>query len=283
MSLAQRLAIKYIRTKFKIISSFSKQRAARAAFRLFCSPQSRVRKELPAVFEEAEKLSFLFEGKQLSGYRWNHPSDEKLLILHGFESSVINFDRFVAPLIEQGYEILAFDAPAHGRSEGKQINVLSYRDMIVALCKEYGPVSSFLSHSFGGLSLSLALEIIPHDERFRAVFIAPAAETTTAIINFFHFLHLDPQLRAPFEKVIRDIGGYPSSWFSLTRAADHIKAKVLFIQDKDDDMTPYADVVPLMNKRLPNFQFLITEGLGHRKIYRDNNVMAAVFDFFNRA
>src|SRR5215213_441677 len=154
----QQIAIGYIRTKFMLLAALSKQKTAEKAFELFCTPQHRNRKQLPPVFEKAEKISFRFEGYKIQGYRWNHPSEKKLLILHGYESSVINFDRYIKPLTKAGFEVLAFDAPAHGRSSGKQITVLAYKNFILHIEKEYGPVKNFIAHSFGGLALSLALE-----------------------------------------------------------------------------------------------------------------------------
>jgi hypothetical protein len=44
-------------------------------------------------------------------------------------------------------------------------------------------------------------------------------------------------------------------------------------------MTPFADIQHVMNAGYPNFQFLITEGLGHRRIYRDNKISKAVLEF----
>ncbi len=96
------------------------------------------------------------------GWRWNHPAERKLLILHGYESSVTNFDRYIRPLIKKGYEVLAFDAPAHGRSGGKKITAPLYKRMIQEIHKKYGPVQSYMAHSFGGLAVSLALEEISH-------------------------------------------------------------------------------------------------------------------------
>jgi hypothetical protein len=34
-----------------------------------------------------------------------------------------------------------------------------------------------------------------------------------------------------------------------------------------------------MAAQYPNINFLITEGLGHRRIYRDSNIAKAVIDF----
>jgi pimeloyl-ACP methyl ester carboxylesterase len=279
MSLSQKIALKYIRTKFKLLSTLSKRKAAEKAFILFCTPQYRNKKKLPPVFEKSEKLHFSFHGNTVRGYRWNHPSGKKLLILHGFESSVINFDRYIKPMVKKGYEVLAFDAPAHGRSTGKTINVLLYRELIQTICSHYGPIHAFLAHSLGGLALGLALETMPHDGTWKVALVAPATETTTAVASYFRFLKLDDGVREEFDKVIEEMGGKPAAWYSVARASENIKAQVLWAHDRDDNMTPLSDVEKIINARYPNFTFLITEGLGHRRIYRDNKISKAIIDF----
>jgi hypothetical protein len=279
MALAQQLALKYIRTKFAFLSWFSKKQAARQAFTLFCTPQYRNRKALPPVFEKAEKLQFRFFQYKVCGYRWNGGQEQKALILHGFESSAINFDRYVKPLMKKGYEVLAFDAPAHGRSSGKLFNALLYKEFIQSLYKTYGPFQAFLAHSVGGLALSLALEDMEHDAGTKVALIAPATETPTSVDLFFNYLKLDPAIRPHFNKIIVEKSGHPPEWFSVARASKAIKATVLWAHDKDDTMTPFSDIQPVMDATYPNFQFLITEGLGHRRIYRDNKVSKAVLEF----
>ena len=279
MALQQHLALRYIRTKFKLLSAISKKRAAEEAFTLFCTPQHRNTKALPPIFEKAEKLRFPFSNYTIRGYRWNKGQEKKVLILHGFESSVVNFDHYVKPLLKKDYEVLAFDAPAHGRSTGKIFNALLYKQFIETIYKNYGPVQSFLAHSLGGLALSLALENIEHDTSCKVVLIAPATETTTAANAFFNYLKLDSEIRPPFDQIILKKSGHPPDWFSVTRAAKHIKATVLWVHDKDDNMTPYSDIQAVMHAHYPNFQFLITEGLGHRRIYHDSNVVKAIVEF----
>jgi pimeloyl-ACP methyl ester carboxylesterase len=279
MKLTQRIALKYIRTKFKLLSAISKRKAAEKLFKLFCTPQYRNRKKLPPVFERAEKLHFRFEGNTIRGYRWNHPAEKKVLILHGYESTVINFDRYITPLIKKGYEVLAFDAPAHGRSTGRTINARVYKNLVHHINTVYGPIHSYLAHSLGGLALSLFLEEIEHDAGFKAVLIAPAVETTTAVNSYFKFLKLDNELRKEFDKMIEQLAGKPTEWYSIARAAENIKASVLFLQDEDDDMTPLKDVEPIIRRNYSNFRFMITKGLGHRRIYRDNKCSKAIIEF----
>lgn len=279
MRLTQRVALKFIRTKFKLLSSISKRKAAIKAYELFCTPQYRNRKKLPRIFEQAEKLMFPFHQYSIRGYCWNREAKKKVLILHGFESSVINFDRYIQPLIKKGYGVLAFDAPAHGRSSGKQINILIYKAFIQEVIKKYGPVSCFLAHSLGGLALSLVMEEIPHDESVKMVLIAPATETVTAIDSFFRFLKLNDEVKAAFHKHIEKKSGFAPLWFSIARAAANIKASVLWCHDKNDDMTPLSDIYPVIQANYPNFTFYLTEGLGHRRIYRDNKVTKAIIEF----
>lgn len=279
MKLSQRVALGYIRTKFKLLASISKKKAAEKAFELFCTPQRRNKKPMPKIFEQAEELHFIIDCIRVTGWRWNKDAGRKVLIIHGFESSSVNFDRYVKPLMKKGYEIMAFDAPAHGNSGGRQINAPLYKRTIQEIMKRYGPVQSFMSHSFGGLALSLALEETPLTDNYRIVLIAPATETTTAIDSFFSFLKLDPSVRPVFDNIILKKGGVNPEYYSIRRAMKHIKAKVLWLHDEDDDTTPISDVWKVKAENYPNIEFVITRGLGHRRIYRDNKVAKAIVDF----
>jgi Serine aminopeptidase, S33 len=279
MKVAQKIAVSYIRAKFKILASVSKKRAAEKAFDLFCTPQTRNKKELPAIFKEAEKLLFKFNDTPIRGYRFNKGGTRKVLILHGYESSVINFDRYVKPLIKKGYEVLAFDAPAHGRSGGKKISAPAYKKMIIEINKTYGPVESYMAHSLGGLALALAMQEIKHDENHRLAFIAPATETTTAINFFFKFLRLDEGIRKEFDLHILKLSGSPASAYSVALAMKKINASVCWFHDEDDTVTPLADAMTVKEKNYPNVKFVISKGLGHSRIYRDNKVIKSVIEF----
>ncbi len=288
MKIAQRLALSYIRTKFKLLSTISKKKAAEKAFELFCTPQHRNLKEPPKIFGQAEKLSLKVDGILVRGWRWHpEPADtggdqtepRRVLILHGFESSAVNFDRYIRPLMKKGYEVLAFDAPAHGRSGGKLINAPLYKKTILEINKKFGPIHSFMAHSFGGLAVCLALEDISHSFDHRLVLIAPATETVTAIASFFRFLHIDPGVLPEFEKIIVKKSGVTPSWFSIARAMKHIRARVRWYHDVNDDTTPLSDALKVKDQNYPNVEFVITEGLGHRRIYRDNKVTRSIVEF----
>jgi len=279
MKLKQKIAVGYVKMKFKMLSLFSTKKAAEEALDLFRTPQRRAKKQPSAIFNEAEKLEFVLENISIHGYRWNNGATKRVLIIHGFESSIVNFEQYIRPLLKKGYEVLAFDAPAHGRSGGKTISAPLFTKMITTIYETYGPIHSFIAHSFGGLALSLALEKIHHDANYKVVLIAPATETKTAIDQFFDLLQLKNAVRREFDKLIAELGGYPAEWYSVHRAVRNIKAQILWLHDEDDLQTPITDALKVKQENLHNVTFIITKGLGHRRIYRDNKVMQQILAF----
>ena len=265
-----------------MLGLFSSKKAAEKAFQLFCTPQRKSGKKVSPVFEKAEKLSLSVHDMKVVGYRWNrHSGSKKCLVIHGFESSARNFDRYISLMIDKGYEVLAFDAPAHGESEGKQINVLIYKNMLESIYTNFGPIDAFIAHSFGGLAISLALEELPHNENTKVVLIAPATETSSSVDMLFHILQLNGEIRKEFDKLIADVGKKPLGWYSISRALSNIKAKLLWVHDEEDAVTPFQDVKPIMEKKPPHVEFFITKGWGHRRIYREEKVVSRIVEFLS--
>lgn len=279
MKLAQKIAIGYIRTKLNILAIVSKQKAAESAMKIFSTPFRKSKKQLPPVFQKAETLSFKLDDNLIIGHRWNPGKEKKVLIVHGFESSSKNFDRYIMPLVKKGCEVFAFDAPAHGGSGGKQVNLLMYVKMLHQIHDLYGPFHGYLSHSFGGLAVTHFLETVRHDEKMRLVLIAPATESTSAIDSFFKILQLGTDIRKEFDQLIYDKSGVAPDHYSIRRAIKNIKARILWFHDEDDELTPIEDALRVKDENHTHIEFVITKGLGHRKIYRENIVVKRAVDF----
>ncbi len=207
MKLTQKLAIRYIRARLHVLTLLSEKKAAEKALVIFSTPLKRSKTKTSAFFEGGESLSFKMDDHTVRGHRWIPKTKEpvrKLLILHGFSSSSKNFDKYIHAFMEKGYEVLAFDAPGHGESGGKYLNLPLYLEMIRKIVAKYGPIESFLAHSFGGLAITHFIEKAPHPADTRIALIAPATETVTAIDMFFYFLQLDQGVRKEFDQLIQD-------------------------------------------------------------------------------
>lgn len=282
MDTGARLAVGLMRARLQAMAFLSPRWAARSALRLFLTPHARRDPRMPEIFRKAEHLRFRSGDGMVQAYRWNHPAPRRFLILHGFASCAFKFEAYVLPMVRKGFEVIAIDAPAHGRSDGRRVALTDYMRAIGDAERAYGPMDAFMAHSFGGLAASLYVEGVPRSITPRLALVAPATETRRAIDTFFRFMRLDERVRDPFEDLIRERTGQEPDRFSISRAAARIPADILWVHDEDDDLTPIDDVRPVMAAGHPHIRFLITRGLGHRRIYRDPGVRRRILAFLGQ-
>lgn len=280
MNVQKKFAFKIIRIQLNLLSHVSKSLTGKRGFRLFTTPVTLPATRRNSSFDTHIPVSFRWKHLTIRGFRCNPGAAKRALILHGFSSTLHVFDHFIEPLIATGYEVLAFDAPAHGNSDGKRAHALDYAQMIGEIQYQFGPIHAYIAHSFGGLGLALALEDKPVLKGTRVVLIAPATETTTAIKSGLQMLGVHNSIvEKALENEIFSVSGKPASWFSVRRAIRYTNAEVLWVHDEQDDITPYADVQPLMQEAHPHIDFYITQGLGHRKVYKNTLVVERIIRF----
>ena len=282
MKTAQQLVVFYLRAKLNFQAVFSSKWAAKTAFRIFSTPYRKPRPIAPPVFEKSKPVHLRVNGLNIYGYCWHPEYEKKILIIHGFESRAYNFDRYIQPILNVGYGVYAMDAQAHGKSEGKTITVPEYTAMLRELEGKVGKFNGYMAHSFGGLAISLYQEN-GDNENARIVLIAPATETTSAIDLFVRFFRLSNGVKTGIHKFIIDKSGKDPSYYSIRRAVKQIKNPVLWVHDEDDDITPLNDVKPVIDSQPKNIEFMITSGLGHRRIYKDNKVVKKTIAFLTES
>lgn len=280
MNVQKKLAIAYLKNKITLLTLINKRSGGKAAFKLFCTPLIRYKGKEADVFKNATPLHFRLNGGMVRGYECNPSGSKTVLLLHGFSSSCHKFEKYATALIEKNYRVLAFDAPAHGFSDGKMVNAVDYCNMIRKVVEEYGPVDAYIAHSFGGIAVSLALEHIPHHEQTKLVLIAPATETSSAVDGALKVLQIRyPKVKQALNDHIYMVASQPTEWYSIRRAIKNIRASVLWLHDEEDDITPLSDALKVKEDNNANVAFIITKGLGHQRIYKDAAVKQRILDF----
>ena len=151
------------------------------------------------------------------------------------------------------------------------------KNTILEIEKEYGELYGIMAHSLGGIAAALSAEEL--DTLQKLVLIAPATETQRAIDNFFKFVPLGNSIKEELVQYIIELAQQPLSYFSVVRSVQQHNKPTLWLHDEDDDMTPLSDALKVKEDNHPNIKFVITKGLGHRRIYHDAAVKKAVIDF----
>lgn len=99
--------------------------------------------ELP-LLAQAERITLRFG---LSALRWG--SGPAVLLMHGWEGRPTQFAELIKALVNAGYGVVALDAPAHGRSPGREANVVLFARALLEAASELPPLKAVIGHSMG--------------------------------------------------------------------------------------------------------------------------------------
>ena len=287
---SERIYLQYLRTKFKTLGMVSPPVAGKLAFDLFCTPYPKYKKrKAPAIFNQGKSITTTLIGDGISetgktkihGFEWNplKPNGQTVLIVHGYASYFYKFEQYIQPLLKQGFRVIGFDAPGHGLSEGKHIHIAIYKHTIEHIIKELGPIDHFIGQSLGAITLAMIAETIENPTKHKFVLIAPATKTTTTFERYFNMMHLSPDIRTAFNELVEKRSGLPITFFEADRAIENFTGDLLWVHDRDDLVCPFEDLVEFQKKAPKNIKFLITNGLGHNKVYKTPEIIDKIMAF----
>ena len=176
------------------------------------------------------------------------------------------------------YNVYAFDAPAHGESDGLITNLPEFIISQEELIKKLGPFDAILGHSGGGITSCEVCVRIPKIKKL--ILISPFDKMKDIFEKYFDLIDLGEKAKKLmisyfFRKTQRNI-----IEFSGSSLAKKINAKTLVIHDEDDKEVEVLNAINI-DKNIKNSSLMITKGLGHRRILRDDRVINEIIDFLN--
>jgi pimeloyl-ACP methyl ester carboxylesterase len=112
----------------------------------------------------------------------------------------------------------------------------------------------------------------------RVVFLAPAADPAGYSERFAELIGLTPGVLARMKRSIERRFGQPWDSFDVLRAAATMTAPLLVFHDRDDRDVAWIDGAAIAD-RWPGAELVSTEGLGHRRIVHDPDVVSRAVAF----
>ncbi len=229
--------------------------------------------------EAARFISSPHHDGPIATYQWGE-SDKRVLLLHGWSGRGPQLGAFVEPLLDRGYEVLAFDAPGHGRTPGETSSIFRITEALLAVVKQTGPIDAVITHSFGAMVMAYALKHSDFNVK-RAVCISSPTTPLFLIDRFCAVMQVDEKVKHAFKHYIEQQYG-KDVWDKLSadKNAHDFKIPALIIHDEDDHDVPYSLGQQLANA-WPKAQFHLTKGLGHRRILRNRKLVSQVVEFID--
>jgi pimeloyl-ACP methyl ester carboxylesterase len=223
----------------------------------------------------AEKSLIDVNGKATVVWSWG--DGKPVLFIHGWSGRGTQAAHFLTPLINSGYRIISFDGPAHGETHGNRTSIPEISDVVLALGKKYGVFHSTITHSFGAMILGYA-STLGFNTR-SAVCICPPATIQSILDNFQSSLNIpDSVLREMKNRLHKNYGDNLEKRISTLNNVRELSIPALIIHDDKDADIPWQDGKALA-EAWQGSKFILTHGLGHRRILRDPTTIMNTTDF----
>jgi pimeloyl-ACP methyl ester carboxylesterase len=272
------LLLKFVRWFFPKLERLAPSLAHRYFVKIFFSP---LRYTAPEKEKKAESFATKFSvdvmGKRIQGYRWGS-TKAYVLFVHGWAGRGTQFRRFIKPLQAMGLSAVAFDGPAHGQSEGKETQILEFDVTLKKIIEREGTPVGVICHSFGGgAALFATMNGLPIH---RLVNIGTPTIGDEIIKTYLRNINGSSQTGLFFKEYMKKTFGKNFDEFTALHFVKHLPRPLdlLLIHDEDDREVIIAHPEALL-KVYPSAKLIRTKGLGHTRILKNDQVIAAAIAF----
>lgn len=221
--------------------------------------------ELP-LLATSERITLRFG---LSALRWG--KGPTVLVMHGWEGRPTQFAALITALVDAGYTVVALDGPAHGRSPGREANVLLFARAMLEAAAELPPLQAVIGHSMGGASAMLAVQLGLRTETL--VSIAAPARILGVLRGFARMMGLPPKARSAFIRLVENDVGMPASKMDV--AHYQLDVPGLIVHADDDTFVSVKESQLIHEAWFDSRLLRLPEG-GHQRVLADPRVIDGV-------
>lgn len=247
--------------------------------------------------EGGEPFTVRWAGGSVQGVTYGPAGERTAYLVHGWGGWWQQLGGHVPALLDAGYRVVAYDAPSHGDSAPGRLG--RRRSTVIEMAQAYGAVAGVhgsphlvVAHSIGAVAVLRAGDVPP---AAGYAFLAPASTFDDMVRHFARLLDLGPRSRQILlERVERRIGAQLAT-FDATVLAGELLARVgagggaadsrvpalLSVHDPEDAETTAQGSAGLV-RDWPGAELVLVEGLGHRRLLWDMDVVATVAGFARR-
>lgn len=273
------LSLKMLRLMYSRLGQIFPEYIGNHAYeKWFTVPPTPTPKRELACLEAATTEVVDVYGLPVMTYRWGE--GPAILFIHGWAGRGTQVFPYIEPLTQAGYQVVSIDGPAHGRTPGKRTSFLQTVDVALAMQEIYGTFSGVITHSFGGVVLNVSLNFGFSTKK--AVCICPPENFEMMFSNFVDTVSLPKAAEEVMRKKLHSSYGHIiQDMVSSVKNTELIDFPMLLIHDRDDPEIPWQASQHIADA-LPNAEAHFTNGLKHRRIVRDPEVVRTAIDFLLR-
>lgn len=255
------------------------QLAVRAAARLFMTPlPPKWLQRRRAWDADWRRSRWPFEQAALTVYDLPAaPHGPVALLVHGWGGHAAQLLPLARALAQHGLRPVLLEMPAHGHSPGATSNLPQFTRAVeyaaARLQQEGHAIGVLVGHSLGASAVARAAS--RGLAAGKLVLLAPPASPRAYTRYFAQVFGLSEATRAAMQQRIEAREGMLMQHFEPPAVAPRIRVPTLVVHDRGDGVNRFADGQAFAHA-IAGAQLVPTEGLGHRKILKDAEVIGKV-------
>ncbi len=269
------------RINFRILEKISQKSAAMKAAKLWLTPATEYIEPTDAGFLAGAQKAHLAlntesapSEKRFTRYIWG--TGEPILLVHDWGQSAAQMAPLAAALVRHGFQVVAFDAVAHGDSPGEQTHLAETTAIIKELGKSSGTFSAIVAHSTGAVSAVGALQQGVQGRRL--VLSNAAASIDFYLREFCRHISISRQTMGRMSHYINTSMGCNLKDFSIVNIIPKLNVPGLILHDKYNDLVDYEEALTL-NQLWPTAELRLTEGLDHDNFLSQPEVIEMILSY----
>lgn len=274
--------VRWARGLLRWTAYLSTELAGELALRMFTTPR-----RIPRPYWESEIAARgeprLIQGRMMARF-FGPVGAPAVIFLHGWEGRGLQFGLLIEPLLSRGFRVIAIDGPAHGDSPGRRTNLGEFARGVAKFAEELrtdgGRVACLVGHSFGAGVAAVAL--IGGAPVERAVLVAAPSSLARVADFFARSMGLSPAVTAAFRRRLNAWTGLSEKQIDLAVGGASCDGPVLIAHDPADRVVDFANAKRFV-ENWPQARLRALEGVGHFKILKAPEFIAAVLEFLGDA
>jgi len=276
--------MKKLKTVFNQVKSLNGAEAPgmiNLLWQLICySPKMPVRLQQQLLLDEAKAFTLVVDDPHFAkstlkfhGFTWGE-GKRKILITHGWGSKAADFAELITTLKNiNDVQVIAFDAPGNGSSEGELSNLLLFAKAATAVIKTFGTPDVLIGHSLGAMANAIAIKETAIKPGL-LISIAPLINLKENFIASLNAAEVAPGLQDQFFTDFEALFDIEASHFTLHNLyPTGLVGRHWLAYDPEDKVAPFAFLENFLITH-PEVETKVYQGPGHERIIKDELVIS---------
>lgn len=257
----------------QILQMFSPKLVSRIAYKFMSNPRTRkLRDSEERVLSKSTMEKLAYKDSHIQKYQWGYENNKTALLIHGWEGQAGNFAAIVDILVQKKYNVVAFDAPAHGNSSIAKTNMFEFAEFLESQFTILNP-HLIISHSFGSVNTATIFRNNPEFKLDMWIMVTTPHRFLTRINEISNHFGIKNKAKTELIKLIQNDTNENINQLNMSVYCQELSnvGNTIIVHSKNDKVLPIEGAREVA-KAFVKSELIELDNLGHYNILWSNEL-----------